>query len=63
MKAATPDVAWASRPLVRGHPACASRAGAGRSRDRGRDAHATSRGMAILAMTEHGQDARATSAS
>ena len=42
-------VAWASRPLERGHLARAFLAGAGRSRDSGRDAHVTSRGMAILA--------------
>ncbi|MGO8793010.1 MAG: hypothetical protein ACLQVL_37320 [Terriglobia bacterium] len=30
--------------------------GAGRSRDSGRDAHTTSRGMAILAMSLHGQE-------
>jgi hypothetical protein len=36
------EVAWASRPLGRGHPARAFLAGAGRSVDRGRDAHATS---------------------
>ena len=35
------DVARASRPLVRGHPARAFLAGAGRSRDSGRDARAT----------------------
>ena len=50
-------VAWASRPLGRGHPARAFPAGAGRSRDSGRDAHVTSRGMTILAVTSHGQDA------
>jgi len=35
------DVAWASRPLARGHPARAFLAGAGRSHDSGRDARAT----------------------
>ena len=35
------EVARASRPLGRGHPARAFWAGAGRSRDSGRDAHAT----------------------
>ena len=35
-------VARASRPLGRGHPARAFLAGAGRSRDSGRDARATS---------------------
>ena len=38
--ARVPGVAWASRPLVRGHPARAL-AGAGRSRHSGRDAHVT----------------------
>ena len=38
-KVKTGEVAWASRPLGRGHPARAFLAGAGRSGDSGRDAH------------------------
>ncbi len=61
-------VAWASRPLSPERPAPARKARAEPvlstakecPRHSGRDAHATARGMAILAMTAHGQDARGT---
>ena len=42
VKAETVEVARASRPLGRGHPARAFLVGAGRSHDSGRDARATS---------------------